>query len=108
MVIQDLMTGPMTKRAMSILGKKSGDTRQLNAAVDDIAKDALNNGDFAGIKLVAEQMGFNVEEYIEKHGAANTIQAVNQLGSMFGFDVKEMMAKNMGGSLSRPSRGGGW
>lgn len=108
LVIQDVMTGPMAKRAMSILGKKSGEVRGENAAVEDIATDALNSGDFAGIKMMAETMGFDVDAYIEKHGAVNTIKAVNQLGSVFGFDIKELMQNNLSGSLSRPSGGGAW
>lgn len=77
----------LTKLGAKVAGKQSG----YNRAVQSVQKDALdallNSPQAQGVKLLASQLGFDVDSYIEEHGAAPTIEALVGLADMFHIDI---------------------
>lgn len=83
----EIFEKPTVKKAFSILGKQSGETRHNKAITDQIAVDVLNGPKFSGLKLVAKGLGMDVDEYIEEHGATDTIAGIMSLAQMLGIDI---------------------
>lgn len=102
-VILENVTSPMAKRAMSILGTKSGEVRGQTAMVDKIATDVLNGPKMGAIKLGAQALGLDLDGYVEEHGAMQTLQAMQSVAGMLGIDINTMLA---GGGQAQGSVGG--
>lgn len=95
---EGILTDPTVSKAFSIIGSQGGNAKSQNSAVDSMANDILDGPQFAAIKMGAEAMGLDISEYIEKHGAVNTLQAAKQLGSLVGVDIMNLDI----GSLALP------
>ena len=91
-VILENVTSPMAKRAMSILGKQSGEVRGQTAMVDRIAGDVLSGPKFAAIKMGASALGLDIDNYVEEHGAMQTLQAMQSVAGMLGIDINTMLS----------------
>ena len=86
-VFGDIFEKPSVKRAMGILGKHSGESRAMDAVVEDAATQVLSSDKMQGIKLAARAIGIDLDGMIEDHGAVSTLQGLNQLAGMLGIDL---------------------
>lgn len=100
---EENITSPMAKRAMSILGTKSGEVRGQNAMVEKIAGDVLNGPKMAAIKIGASALGLDLDSYVEEHGALQTLQGMQSVAGMLGIDINTMLS---GGGQVQGSVGG--
>lgn len=92
----EIFEKPTVKKAFGIIGSQGGQATANKALTDKIATDVLSGPKFAGIKLIADGLGMNIEEYIETHGAVNTLGAIQSLGGMIpGFDLGSMLQGDM-------------
>lgn len=103
-----MFTEPTVKKAFTILGKQGGEAKAENALVDQMAMDMLDSPQFQAIKLGASAMGFDIDEYIEKHGAVKTIAAARQLGNMLGIDITNIDLSSLAkpGGFGQGQQGG--
>lgn len=83
------------KHAMSVLGKKSGQSRSQKAIVDEVAKGIIDSPKFTTMKMAAEALGIDIDSMIEKHGAMGTITAFREIGSMIGLDLNQFLTKGL-------------
>lgn len=83
---------PAVSRAMSVIGKEGGAARTRTAVGNHIATDILNSPKFAGLKMAASALGMNVDQYIDEHGAVETLEGIQGLGDMFGFNVQSLLS----------------
>lgn len=102
----DLFTTPTVKKAFSILGKQGGEAKAESGLVEKMALDVIDGPQFAAIKLAASGLGFDLDGYIEEHGALKTLQAAKQLGSILGIDITNIDLSSLG-SLAGPGKSGG-
>lgn len=97
--VGDLLSGifekPTVKKAYSILGSKSAESRQESALGEQMALDVINSEKFAGIKLAAKGIGIDVDEYIEDHGAISTLKQASSLAGMLGINLEQVLSGNM-------------
>jgi len=70
--------------------------------VDSMATDMLDSPQFAAIRMGASTLGFDLDGYIEKHGAVKTMAAAAQLGKMLGIDLMNI---DLGSLLGGQTRG---
>jgi len=105
--LEEVLVDPTVKKGFSLLGKLGGDAKAENLLVDSMATDMLDSPQFAAIRMGASTLGFDLDEYIEKHGAVKTLTAANQLGKMLGIDITNIDIGKLlqGGSLSQPAGG---
>ncbi len=101
--VGEILTDPTVKKAFSILGGKGGEARADNMLVDEMATDMLDTPQFEAIKMGASAIGFDLESYIEKHGAVKTLKAANQLASSLGIDLMNL---DIGALLGGITKGG--
>lgn len=91
-VFGEIFEKPTVKKAFSIIGSQGGTANANRALTDQIALDVLNGPKMAGLKLAASALGLDIDQYIEAHGAVNTIQAINSLGGMIpGMDLGSLL-----------------
>lgn len=81
---------PNVKKAFSILGKQSGDARSVRAVQDNIATNVIDQ-QLGGLKMIAGQLGFDVDEMIEQYGATSVLQGIQQFLPM----VKGFLPKSL-------------
>ncbi len=97
--VGEILTTPTVKKAFSILGKQGGDMKGENLLVDEMATDMLNTPQFEAIKMGASAIGFDLDAYIEKHGAVKTFKAANSLASQLGIDLMNIDIGSLLGSV---------
>lgn len=111
----DIFEKPTVKKAFGIIGSQGGQATANRALTDKIAMDMLNGPKLAGLKLIASGLGMDIDEYIEEHGAVNTLQSINALSGMVpGLDLGFLMQGGMNPSVGHeanhtgknPYRGG--
>ena len=61
------------------------------AVVSDAAEMVLSSPQLAGIKMVAEQVGFDIDAMVEKHGPAGALQGFTQLLAMLGIKLPDVL-----------------
>ena len=83
----EILTDPTVSKAFGIIGSQGGQAKASNALIDEMASDVLDGPLFSAIQLAAEAMGLDIGGYIEKHGAAKTINAARQFAQMAGIDL---------------------
>lgn len=101
----EILTEPTVKKAFSIIGAKGNEAQASTALIDEMANDVLNGPQFSAIQLAAEAMGLDIGGYIEKHGAAKTINAARQFAQLAGIDLMNFDLGNL--SLPGPATRGG-
>jgi len=102
--INAVFRDPTVKKAFSIIGSLGGDSKRNNAIVQNIATDILSSPRFSALKMGADMLGFDFDSYVDKYGAVETLTGLNQLGSILGIDVNQLLIGG-NGSLSEPSTG---
>jgi len=101
---QEILIDPTVKKGFSLVGKLGGDAKAENMLVDSMATDMLDSPQFAAIRMGASTLGFNLDEYIEKHGALKTLSAMQTLGRAIGIDLTNI---DLGSLLGGVQQGGG-
>lgn len=91
LIVDTLFSKPATKHAMSIMGKAGVESRSQKAVVSDAAEMVLSSPQLAGIKMVAEQVGFDIDAMVEKHGPAGALQGFTQLLAMLGIKLPDVL-----------------
>lgn len=104
----EMFTQPTVKKAFSILGKQGGEAKAESVLVDRMAMDVLDSPQFAAIKMGAQSLlGFDIDGYIEEHGAVKTLAAAKQLGQMLGIDIMNIDLSSLGNLSGGSSQSGG-
>ncbi len=88
---------PMISAGASVLGMKSGDNRATRAVANEAAQQFLSGPKMAGLKMIASQLGFDIESMVEEHGAVNTLMGLQQIAGMLGIDIMQIAEKGLGG-----------
>jgi len=95
----EIFEKPLVKQAMSMLGEKSGKVRGDNAMMDKIATDILDGPKLKAIKAAAKiGLGIDIDSYIEEDGAVKTLENLQGLASLIGFDIGQVMAGGLNGA----------
>lgn len=81
----------MTKMGAQAMGIKSGISRGTKAAMNDAAGQFLHSPHFAGIKMLASQFGFDIDDMVEEHGEVETLAGITQFLGMLGIDINKVM-----------------
>lgn len=93
--INTLLGEEPVKRAMSIIGKKGGDTKAVNAIKNKLAKGTIQQN-YGMLKMLGEKfLGVDVDEMIDEYGAENILTAVSQLAPKLGIDVNSLLSGKM-------------
>lgn len=101
------LTEPTVKKAFTILGKQGGEAKADNLLVDQMAMDLLESPQFSALKMGASAMGFDLDDYIEKHGAVKTLKAAQQLANLVGIDIMKFDLSSLAGGGIGGGGGGG-
>jgi len=104
--LEEVLVDPMVKKGFSLLGKLGGDAKAENMLVDSMATDMLDSPQFAAIRMGASTLGFDLDGYIEKHGAVKTMTAAAQLGKMLGIDLMNIDLGALLGQAGGQTSGG--
>lgn len=94
-----------TRMGASDKGVLSGELRSVKAVGDKMAADILSGPQLAGLKMLASQLNFDLDAYIEEHGALSTLTAAQQIAGLFGVDLKSIMEKGLKGLLGEKTEG---
>lgn len=97
-MFDEIVDNLFTKTKMSDLGTKSGEKRKSKAIMEQVANDILDGPQLKGLKMAASAIGVDVDEYIEEHGAVDTIGAVTSLANMLGIDVMSLLSQGLNSS----------
>lgn len=92
------------KQAMSVLGEKSGESRQVTAIQGHMAKGMVDKI-IAPYKIPLTAIGIDLDALREKYGDMEILQAAQTFLPMVGIDPKELMAKGLKGVGSTVSQG---
>jgi len=95
----EIFANPAMKTTMSMIGQKGGEAKAEKTLMDEMANDMLDTPQFAAIKFGAEQLGFDLDAYIEKHGAVKTFKAAQGLASQFGIDLMNIDLSSLAGGI---------
>lgn len=106
-LIDNLFRDKTVKSAMSVLGKKSGEVRSLEAASNTAAEQILTGPKMAGIKMGLGALGIDLDDMIDKHGPVGALAGLTQLGSLIGIDVTKLISDGLEGLGSGLMGGGG-
>ena len=88
------------KKAMSVLGKKSAESRVEKKLVDDMATKVLSSPQAQAVKMALSAIGIDAEEYIEQYGAVQTIAAARQLAAGLGIDLSQVLSQGLNKGVS--------
>jgi len=95
----EIFEKPLVKQSMSMLGQASGKVRGDNAMMDKIATDILDGPKLKAIKAAAKiGLGIDIDSYIEEDGAVKTLENLQGLASLIGFDIGQVMAGGLNGA----------
>jgi len=87
---------PFTKLGAKLAGETSGFVRGSKAVSEDMAKDILGSPQIQGIKVLADQFGFDINSYIEDHGALATLSGAQQLAGLLGINLMDVIEGGIG------------
>ena len=103
----EILTQPTVSKAFGIIGSQGGQATAEIGLTNKIAMDVLNGPKFAGLKIAAEAFGMNLDEYIEGHGAVNTLHSIRSLAGMIpGFDLGSLLKGGGDASVGFEANGG--
>lgn len=91
------------KAKMSNLGTISGEKRHAKAMMDKMATDILDGPQLKGLKGIASMIGIDIDEYIQEHGAAETISTATSLANMLGIDITKVLTEGINTNESKVS-----
>ncbi len=97
---------PMISAGASLLGQKSGSNRATRAVTNEVAEQILSTPKLAGMKMIASNLGFDIDGMIEEHGALETLTGIQQVLSMLGIDVMKVAQEGLGGLTGTLKSGG--
>lgn len=86
----------LTSLGAKVAGENSGLIRGNRAATEEVASKILNSPNLAGLKMIASQAGFDIDEMIEEKGALNTLSGLQQVLGMLGVDVNQILTQGLG------------
>jgi hypothetical protein len=95
-VIVSIFEKPLVKGSMSVLAKKSNEVQADKRAVDEVFGNIIDSPQFTAIKILGDQLGFSIDDMVEKYGALGTLQALRQGAGALGIDINELL---LGGAL---------
>ena len=93
--LTSIIKDPMSKRAMSILGQKSGDVRHNKAAENALATGILNNM-APEIQLILDRIAPN---FIEEYGPDTALALAAKYGPLIQQFLPQL---GLGGTLNKP------
>ena len=99
-IFSEILSKPAVKTAFGILGSKSGEVRGQSALADKLATDILSGPKFGALKMGASALGINIDDYIEEHGAMNTITGLQSIAGALGININDVISgglSQMGG-----------
>jgi len=102
----EIFANPAMKTTMSMIGQKGGEARAETTLMNQMANDMLDTPQFSAIKMGAEQLGFDLDAYIEKHGAVKTLKAAQGLAKQFGIDIMNIDLGSLAGVGGQSGSGG--
>jgi len=103
--VLDMFSGifekPLVKQSMSVLGKKSAESRAEKRVVDDVATQILDSPQIAGYKMMAkEALGVDIDGMVEEYGAPQTLMGIQQILGMLGIDLTSALSGGLGKGLN--------
>lgn len=84
------------KLGAKIAGEKSGFLGASNAVKNSVASGILNSPQISGLKMIAKQFGFDLDEMIADHGEAETLAGLTQILQMVGIDPAQLLSQGLG------------
>lgn len=87
----------LTHLGAKIAGEASGFRGASKAVAEEAAAGVLTGPQLSGIKMLASQLGFDLDAMIEEHGATETLAGITQLLQMIGIDPMELLNRGVGG-----------
>lgn len=97
---------PLVKQSMSMLGQASGKVRGDNAMMNKIATDVLSGPKLQAIKAAAKMgLGIDIDSYIEEDGAVKTLENLQGLASLIGFDIGSILQSGPNLSVGHEANG---
>jgi len=100
-IFSEILTQPTVSKAFGIIGSASGKARGESALADKLATDILSGPKFGALKMGASALGINIDEYIEEHGAMNTITGLQSIAGALGININDVISgglSQMGGT----------
>lgn len=73
---KEIMVDPTVKRGFGLAGKLSGEARGVKAVTNKIAEGIIDQNPL--IKIVAEKLGFPLDEMMDQYGAETVMQAISK------------------------------
>lgn len=87
----------LTSLGAKYAGNQSGMIRAGKAVTNEAAMQFLNSPQIGGLKMIASQLGFDLDGMIEDHGAVETLTGITQLLNIVGIDPMTLMTQGIGG-----------
>lgn len=90
------LINPLTHLGAKMAGESSGFNRASKAVTEDAAEGILNSPNIAGLKMIASQLGFDIDGMIEDHGAVETLAGITQVLAVVGINPQDLLMKGIG------------
>jgi len=97
----------LTSLGAKVAGTNSGFNRGSGAVSQEVAGKILNSPNLAGLKMIASQAGFDIDDMVEERGALQTLAGLQQVLGMLGVDVNQIMSEGLGSVVGNSLFGGG-
>lgn len=99
----------LTSLGAKVAGEASGHIRANKAIIEEGARGILASPNIAGVRMLARQVGFDLDSMIEEHGATETLLGLTQLLGMMGIDIQKVLSGGLksvlpGQNLNIPGR----
>ncbi|GAH91681.1 unnamed protein product [marine sediment metagenome] len=89
---------PRARQGNTILGKAGSDARTNNAIQQRMAIDILNSPKISALKSAAKfGLGIDIDSYIEEDGAVETLENIQAIANLVGFDIMSILQSGMDG-----------
>ena len=86
----------LTHLGGKLAGEASGSRRASKAVTQDVAKSILGSPQLSGIKMIAGQLGIDIDQMVEDHGAIETMNGITQVLGMLGIDPTSFLSQGLG------------
>lgn len=86
----------LTHLGAKVAGEASGMLGAKKAVRNEIASGILKSPNLAGVRLIASQVGFDIDGMIEEHGAEETLAGAIQIMEMLGMNPQKMLMDGIG------------
>lgn len=96
----------LTHLGAKVAGQAAGTMRATKAVRNEMAEQFLSGPALSGLRMIGSQIGLNIDEMIEEHGAEETLAGAMGILQILGINPQDLLTEGIAGIAKHLLKGG--